>query len=72
LILTSVESLAPGRAVQARIRYRAAPAAAHVWPEEGGHVRVVFVEPQKAITPGQAIVFYDGDVVLGGATISAA
>ncbi|CAA9281276.1 MAG: tRNA-specific 2-thiouridylase MnmA [uncultured Chloroflexi bacterium] len=32
-------------------------------------VRVVFDEPQRAITPGQAVVFYDGDVVLGGATI---
>jgi tRNA-specific 2-thiouridylase len=32
-------------------------------------VRVIFDEPQRAITPGQAVVFYDGDVVLGGATI---
>jgi tRNA-specific 2-thiouridylase len=72
LILTSVDALAPGQAVQARIRYRATPAAAHVWPEGHGRVRVIFVEPQKAITPGQAVVFYDGDVVLGGATISAA
>lgn len=32
-------------------------------------VRVVFDEPQRAITPGQAVVFYDGDIVAGGATI---
>ncbi|MBQ3141760.1 MAG: hypothetical protein IJC25_07350 [Clostridia bacterium] len=32
-------------------------------------MRVVFDTPQRAITPGQAVVFYDGDVVLGGGTI---
>jgi tRNA-specific 2-thiouridylase len=32
-------------------------------------VRILFDEPQRAITPGQAAVFYDGDVVIGGATI---
>jgi len=36
---------------------------------EGRRVRVVFDEPQRAITPGQAVVFYDGEVVLGGAWI---
>ena len=35
-------------------------------------IRVVFDEPQRAITPGQAVVFYDGDVVLGGAWIERA
>ncbi|MBR3642757.1 MAG: hypothetical protein IKN57_04535, partial [Parasporobacterium sp.] len=34
-----------------------------------GTVRVVFDEPQRAITPGQAVVFYDGDVVEGGGRI---
>jgi len=38
----------------------------------GVHVRVVFDEPQRAVTPGQAVVFYDGDVVLGGAWIESA
>jgi tRNA-uridine 2-sulfurtransferase len=58
---------------RARIRYRMheAPAMIEPVPEEGeGVVRVVFEEPQRAITPGQAVVFYDGDVVLGGATIT--
>jgi len=39
---------------------------------EEGTVRVRFLEPQRAVTPGQAIVFYDGWTVLGGATIDAA
>jgi hypothetical protein len=40
-------------------------------PEHGADaVRVRFDDPQRAVTPGQAVVFYDGDVVLGGATIA--
>jgi len=70
LILTSTQNLEPGRRVQARIRYRAVPAPAHVWPAAAGRVRVAFDQPQKAITPGQSVVFYDGDVVLGGAIIT--
>lgn len=58
---------------RARIRYRMQEAPATLEPclERGeGVVRVVFDQPQRAITPGQAVVFYDGDVVLGGATIT--
>ena len=51
-----------------KIRYRAAEESAVVYPE-GDRARVVFDEPQRAITPGQAAVFYDGDTVLGGGTI---
>ncbi|HLJ94018.1 MAG TPA: tRNA 2-thiouridine(34) synthase MnmA [Gemmataceae bacterium] len=56
----------------AKIRYRhpAAPAEVRVRPD--GTVRVDFVEPQSAITPGQAVVFYDGPRVLGGGWIEAA
>ena len=39
---------------------------------DGGAVRVDFDEPQRAITAGQAVVFYRGDVVAGGATIDKA
>ncbi len=54
-------------AVKIRYLHQAAPAT--VEPLDGGRVRVVFDEPQRAIAPGQAVVFYDGDVVLGGAWI---
>lgn len=53
----------------AKIRYSARPAPAEISPLEGGGIRIVFDEPQRAVTPGQAVVFYDGDYVLGGATI---
>ena len=38
-------------------------------PLEGGGARVEFAEPQSAVTPGQAVVFYDGERVLGGGWI---
>lgn len=53
----------------AKIRYRAAPAPAVVTPLEGDAIRVDFDVPQSAVTPGQAVVFYEGDKVLGGAWI---
>lgn len=53
--------------VKIRYNHRAAPAA--IYPTEDDMVRVVFDEPQRAVTPGQAAVFYDGDIVLGGGWI---
>jgi len=55
--------------VMAKIRYAAKEAKATIEPIEEGKIRVVFEEPQRAITPGQSIVFYIGDVVLGGGKI---
>lgn len=52
-----------------RVRYRSAESPATITPIRDGEVRVEFDEPQPAITPGQASVFYDGDVVLGGGWI---
>ncbi len=56
-------------AVRAKIRYRHSEAEATVVPLGEDEVRVRFEESQMAITPGQAVVFYDGDSVIGGGTI---
>ena len=53
----------------ARIRYRAELQPALVTAEAGGRAAVCFDEPQRAVTPGQAVVFYDGEYVVGGGTI---
>jgi len=55
--------------VTAQIRHRHQPAAARVLSLDDGRADVAFDEPQPAITPGQAVVFYDGDVVVGGGWI---
>ena len=55
--------------VTAKARSRMAEQPATVYPEENGFARVEFDEPQRAITPGQAIVLYNGDTVVGGGTI---
>src|SRR6185295_5250461 len=62
---------APVRA-EVRVRYRHQPAPATITPLENNRVRVVFAEPQRAITPGQATVFYRGDEVVGGGWITKA
>jgi len=54
----------------AKIRYKSSPAPALVTPVEGGAVEVLFDRPQRAITPGQAVVLYHDDVVAGGGTIA--
>ena len=56
--------------VLAKVRYRHIPQWATVYPEDEGFARVEFVEPQRAITTGQAVVLYDGDTVVGGGTIT--
>jgi len=60
----------PGAAVQVRIRHRHAPVPARVAPDSGGRVRVSLDVPARAVTPGQAAVFYDGERVLGGGWIA--
>ena len=55
--------------VTARARYNQKEQPATVYPEENGLVKVKFREPQRAMTPGQAVVLYQGDLVLGGGTI---
>ncbi len=63
------EPIAPIR-VKAKARSRMNEQPATVYPEENGSARVVFDEPQRAITPGQAVVLYDGDTVIAGGTIT--
>ena len=55
--------------LRAKIRYRMAEQPCTVEQTGPDQVRVTFDQPQRAITPGQAVVFYDGDLVVGGATI---
>jgi len=54
--------------VEAKIRYRKKPAHCTV-SRDGGKLTVIFTEAQESITPGQAVVFYAGDEVLGGGVI---
>jgi tRNA-specific 2-thiouridylase len=60
---------ADGMRVRVKIRHRHEPASATLWADGSEQVRAVFDEPQRAITPGQAAVFYDGDEVVGGGWI---
>ena len=53
----------------AKTRYSQVETPCTAYPLPDGGLRVVFDQPQRAITPGQAVVLYDGDVVLGGGTI---
>ncbi len=56
-------------AVTAKVRYSAKEAKATLTPLYGDRIRVEFESPQRAVTPGQSVVFYDDDVVLGGGII---
>lgn len=56
--------------VMAKARSRHIPQPATVYPETDGSARVVFDEPQRAVTPGQTVVLYQGDMVVGGGTIT--
>lgn len=65
----SIDSLCQTMKVTAKIRYSAKEAEATVVPLPDGKVRIEFSTPQRAITPGQSVVFYQGDVVVGGGII---
>ena len=65
----SIEKLTSPIRVQAQIRSRHLAAPATVSVAEEGSVSVEFDEPQRAITPGQAVVFYEGENVIGGGWI---
>ncbi len=57
-------------AVTAKIRYQSKPERARIVPLDPDKVKVVFEKPQRAVTKGQSVVFYDGDIVVGGGIIS--
>ncbi len=63
------EALTSPLKLLAKARSRHIPQTATVYPEENGTARVVFDAPQRAITPGQTVVLYDGDLVVGSGTI---
>ncbi len=66
----AIDGLFKPMLVQAKIRYSAHESPAMIKPLENGDVHICFENPQRAITPGQSIVFYDNDVVIGGGTIN--
>jgi tRNA-specific 2-thiouridylase len=70
--LISVESLTGPLAVTAKIRHSHEPAAATIEPQEPGAVLIRFESVQRAPAPGQSVVFYEGDLVVGGGIITRA
>ena len=67
--LISCESLKEPMRLKAKIRYRHPEQEAVAWQTEDGVLHVRFDKPQRAITRGQAVVLYDGDIVVGGGVI---
>lgn len=66
----AIETLTEPLRVSVKIRSRAEEAMATITPHEGGKILVTFDDLQRAITPGQATVFYDDEIVMGGGWIA--
>lgn len=67
--LVAVRELNQPLRVSAKVRYKDAPTPAALSCAENGRIRLVFDEPKRAITPGQSVVFYDGEDLVGGGVI---
>ena len=67
--LIPVTKLDGAMKVLAKIRYSQPATPAKIWQIDTNKLHVEFEQPQRAITPGQAVVLYDGDIVVGGGTI---
>lgn len=65
----SIKELTEPIRVKAKIRYKHNEAEATLYPLENGRVKLIFDEPQRAITSGQAVVMYQGNTVVAGGTI---
>ena len=65
----SIPALTAPMTVTVKTRYSQREAEAVAEPLSGGQVRLRFREPQRAVTPGQFVVLYDGDAVVGGGVI---
>lgn len=65
----AVEKVEEPLEVEVKIRYGAIPATALITPRADGGMEVRLREPQRAVTPGQSVVYYQGDVVIGGGII---
>ncbi|MEG1426959.1 MAG: tRNA 2-thiouridine(34) synthase MnmA [Oscillospiraceae bacterium] len=63
------DTLEESMKITAKVRYQAKPAAATLTPLQDGTVFVEFEEPQRSVTPGQAVVFYSRNLVMGGGII---
>ncbi|MDO4749016.1 MAG: tRNA 2-thiouridine(34) synthase MnmA [Eubacteriales bacterium] len=67
--LISIKEIKEPIKLSAKIRYKHAQAPATLYPFDNNRIKLVFDQPQRAITKGQAVVMYDGDTVVGGGTI---
>lgn len=70
VIWSGVPECEDGKEISVKIRHSHAGAKAKMFAAENGKVRIEWDEPQRAVTPGQAAVFYDNDLVLGGGWIA--
>lgn len=67
--LVSCNTLIEGKKVTAKIRYRQNESEAFIFHLGEDKVKIIFTSPQRAITPGQSVVFYEGEILLGGGVI---